>query len=1366
MTKLRFISFSVVCAALLVSTIFSGPAAIKAQTAASAARITSRIDETQLVTLTGNTHPAAIAANDRGPVSPDLPFADLTLVLSRAPQQQSAFDAFVASQYDHSSPNFHQWLTPAQIGTRFGPAQSDIDAVSTWLTSHGFAIAQVSPDRMTIDFSGTASQVESAFHTQIHALSVDGVAHIANMTDPQVPAAIAPVVLGIKGLHNFLPHPLHKIGSAVQFDTQSGKWQRVDATNADSIAGGAKSLTEIAGRLTPQFGIGTPASSSNFAYLEEDIAPADFATIYNVQPLYNSSITGSGQTIAIAGTSDICLGQSAAPCSGANDVTAFRTAFGLPTTGPAPIQIVANGIDPGVCTSSTNACSNGDLLENSLDVEWSGAVATGAQVVLVTSGYNNQSTPTNDAIYQDAQYVIQNHGNSSFPQVSAASILSLSYGECELFNGTASNVAYNNLWQTAAGVGISVFVASGDSGAPACDQGFDANGNPWSAQYGRAVNGLGSTPYNTAVGGTDFSWCKPVYNSNGTAINGCPNSTSSPGPYWNTSNNTTTGESAAGYVPETPWNDTCLNPIWAAYIESIAPLFSLSTPANPEAACNFIQNEWPTMNSDNVSAGGGQFVIAYFVDTVGGGGGASNCVTNSSGTSIGACSAGTTASTGATTNPTTGATQSSLTLYNNGWPKPIWQSGVIGIPSDGVRDLPDVSFFSGDGALNSATLVCASLFTGATCAATSTSNSSSTNMLEVGGTSVATPQMAGVMALINQKIGTSQGLAAPGLYKLGANQTYANCSAEGPPSANCNFHSIDQGTNAMPCDLGASEGGAVFESGFWHFSTPSAGINSPNCAALNSGDTVGTLVSSGTTPGYNAAAGFNLATGLGSLNVANVVNNWVSDAGTGSTTMTVSPVPSTITINQAMTVTVSVVGAGTPTNTITLSGDGYSATETIGTSPCTSNLVCVFTIPANTLAPGSSIVLTAYYNGDSNFAANSKTATITVNQMAPTVTVSASNGNVANPLPVTVTVAGPTGSVAIPSGTVSLSGGGYSVGGVALSGGIATINIPANSLIAVNDALTVTYGGDANYTGGSIIKTVIMTSGPTITPTVTVTPSPTSPQYSGETLSVAVKVTGSGATPTGSVTLTGGTYTSSATALVSGNASFTIPANALPVATDTITATYTGDSTYLSGNGTSSVSVTQSTFTLGSNPTPSPSTVAPGSSATVSITGTNSSNFYNGTVTFGSNSCVVTTSSITSPNDPPTCSITGSITYANGTASGSATATISTTASVTTELVRPKRGNGKDWLGAGSGVVLAFLVFLGVPARRKSWRAMFGLLVLTAVLSVLSACGGSSGGGSTTIPGTSAGTYTFTATGTGSPAISPAPTTTFTVTVN
>jgi subtilase family serine protease len=896
-------------------------------------RITSPISDDQLVTLRGNLSPFANARNDRGPVSTSLAMPDLTLVLSRSPEQQAAFDQYVNSEYNSSSPNYHQWLTPEEIGERFGPSENDIGTIAKWLASQGFRVWRVTPDRMAIRFSGTAGLAESAFHTRIDNLVVHGVPHIGNMTNPSIPAALAPVVVGIKALHNFLPRPLHTPLNKVQFNRDLGGWQRVAngaaATSGTassspfhfaSPAAAARSAAVNSAGPHPLFGINVPASEDESAYLEEDVTPWDFATIYNVTPLWNDGINGTGETIAIAGTSDIDL----------SDVTTFRSAFGLPA-GSAPNEIDTNGLATE-CTSSTAICGIGDLEENTIDVEWSGAVAPDAQIDLVVSGQNTAGTV--DSVYDSAQYVVDNL---------TARILNVSYGECELGNGTAENIAYYDLWQSAAAEGISVFVAAGDSGSASCDDGGDEIGNPYSAQYGLSVSGLASTPFNTVVGGTDFSWCQPTINSSGDVV-GCPTSSTSQGSpaYWNTTNNTTTEpyESAAGYVPEIPWNDTCDSPIMAAYLESYAAASGVAGVSNAEAACNFVQNNWEYIYEESGN------MLAPFVDTIGGSGGASNCVVNTDDSDPN----DPTCTTGATT---TGTANGSIALTNDGWQKPSWQSGVTGIPNDGVRDLPDVSFFAGDGELDSAYLVCVSAVGNCTY-----SNTSENTAEEAGGTSFASPAMAGVMALINEKAGSPQGLPNAELYQLAYDQDYADCSAEGPPQSGCYFHGIDQGTNSMPCDLGASIGGAVYEDGNWEQGEVYEGINSPNCTALNEGDTVGTLtstsvVSSGNSAGvaYNAGepAGYNMATGLGSLNVANVVdapNTWISATGTGSAPLTYS---------LAATTPSGISPGGTATSTITGQTSSTNYTGTVALNACilTSSSVSNPTDPPECSVSGS-----------------------------------------------------------------------------------------------------------------------------------------------------------------------------------------------------------------------------------------------------------------------------------------------------------------------------------------------------------------------------------------------------------------------------
>jgi subtilase family serine protease len=815
-------------------------------------RIVLPVEESQLISLTGNTPPASNSINDRGPVSPSLQLTDLILVLKRDPALQAGFDTFIVSQYDPTSPNFHLWLTPAEVSARFGPSAADVYAVSNWLGAHGLSVNEVAPDGMTIRFSGTTTQIQATFHTSLHNLLVDGQSHIANMADPQIPAALGPVVFGVKALHNFLPRPEHRAGPLVRFNPSAGQWQ--------SAASAGSSMQPALAGLRPELGITIGSGSS--AYTVEDVAPYDFATIYNVLPLWNATtpIDGTGQTIAIAGISDINLA----------DVASFRQIFGLPA-GIAPKIVVANGVDPGECTATSGACTIDDLTENTLDVEWSGAIAKNASIVLVVSG---QTSPMTDTVYSSSNYVIQN---------ATAKILSVSYGECELALGTAGNAAYNNMWQTAAAEGIAVFVAAGDAGAATCDQG-QAQSVPYTAQYGLSVSGLASTPYDTAVGGTDLNW--------GTTA----------APYWNSSNNSTTGASAAKYVPEIPWNDTCTNPLllpvlqeWAQTLQKAG--YSASSPIDAESACNFV-NQWYLSVYNGTSP---KVNLAVLLNTVGGGGGMSNC-TNSDGATLVSCS--------------------------GGYVKPSWQANVSGIPSDGSRGLPDVSFFAGNGLLGSSYLVCVSA-NGA--CLTSTSPAAEPVAQEVGGTSVGTPAMAGVMALINQKMAAPQGSPNAELYSIAAKQNYSNCKAESvSTTGSCSFNDVDTGTIAMPCDAGSAD-----------------------CTVSHTGDVIGIL------SGFNAGTGFDLASGLGSLNISNVVNSWTATVGVTPATVTVTPAQNTVFINQALQVTVTVEGSsGTPTGNVTIAGGGYDGgAETLASGSYT------FTVPAGSIAPGA-YTLTGSYQGE------------------------------------------------------------------------------------------------------------------------------------------------------------------------------------------------------------------------------------------------------------------------------------------------------------------------------------------------------------------------------------------------------------------
>src|SRR6266478_9777358 len=264
------------CALLFVSLLSSPFMRVEAQTANIPARNTQAVDEKNHVVLKGNVHPLARPEFDHGPVADAQPLNRMLLLLQRSSDQELALRQLLDDQQSKSSPNYHAWLTPEQFGKQFGPADADVQAVTQWLTSQGFAGINVGLGRQVIEFSGTAGQVRNAFRAEIHRFVVNNEEHMANATDPQIPAALSPVVAGVVSLHNF-PRKSHAkvLG---QFRRTIGK------------AG-----------LEPLFSFPDPFNGRTFYGL----APGDFATIYNSKPLIAAGNDGTGQTIAIVGETNI-----------------------------------------------------------------------------------------------------------------------------------------------------------------------------------------------------------------------------------------------------------------------------------------------------------------------------------------------------------------------------------------------------------------------------------------------------------------------------------------------------------------------------------------------------------------------------------------------------------------------------------------------------------------------------------------------------------------------------------------------------------------------------------------------------------------------------------------------------------------------------------------------------------------------------------------------------------------------------------------------------------------------------------------------------------------------------------------------------
>lgn len=432
------------------------------------------VDVSQRIELKGHIAIWARPAVDVGPVAPDLPLQHLRVILRRSPAQEQAFEQLLQAQQTPGSPQYHHWLTPQQLGQRYGISQYDISAITSWLQSQGLQVESVAKSRMFLTFSGSAAAVGKALGTEFHYYSVAAqvqsqqqtVKLISINTEPTIPAALAPVMQGFTGLVQHRITPLHRMRTA-----------------------------SIAAR--PQF---SNCSNGSCQYF---LMPADFATIYDINSVYNAGVNGTGEHIALVGRSRV----------DSNDIAEYEQLAGLPNQQPNEI-IPTNGTDPGV----TN---DGNQDEATLDVDRSFGTAPSAGVDLIASA----SSSTQDGVDIASGYAIDDQVDP---------ILNISFGDCESDAGQASVQAWDTLAQQGAAEGISIFVASGDAGALGCK----LNGaTPPSGVMPSSPNYLCSTSYVTCVGGTEF------------------NDTANPSQYWSANNATSTMGSALSYIPEGAWNE-------------------------------------------------------------------------------------------------------------------------------------------------------------------------------------------------------------------------------------------------------------------------------------------------------------------------------------------------------------------------------------------------------------------------------------------------------------------------------------------------------------------------------------------------------------------------------------------------------------------------------------------------------------------------------------------------------------------------------------------------------------------------------------------------------------------------------------------
>jgi subtilase family serine protease len=481
---------------------------------AEAPRVTQAVDN-HVVAALENTHLALVARTTlAGRVDDTTPMNHMHLILRPSTSRASALATLIAQQHDPASAKFHQWLTPEEFGNAFGAADADIAAVKSWLVLQGFTVHGIYPNKLQIDFSGTAGQVRQAFHTQENRYVVNHVTHIANAGDISVPAALHDVVVGVAGLNDFRPQPLHVAPQVAQFDRGKSNFK----------------IKQIASTQA-----GTPGHLAvNFVGGVRGLVPYDMQTIYNVSPLYTSGLTGAGITIAVVEDQDMVPG----------DWSNFVSQFGLGGYGGTFTQFQPQ-LTPstGNCTDPGGATPDTESIETVLDSEYSTAIAPGAHIWVATCSDSNTSNFFG-GVFTAADNLINNTNAAGRPNV-----ISASYGYGEGYTDTASKTAIDLMWAQADAEGISVFVSSGDSGSNPSFNGSIING------VGVDANAFATSPNDTAVGGTDTA----------DVLDGTTSK------YFNSTFNAVYG-SAKSYVPEITWNESCGNTVAASKLAHVSAL--------------------------------------------------------------------------------------------------------------------------------------------------------------------------------------------------------------------------------------------------------------------------------------------------------------------------------------------------------------------------------------------------------------------------------------------------------------------------------------------------------------------------------------------------------------------------------------------------------------------------------------------------------------------------------------------------------------------------------------------------------------------------------------------------------------------------
>jgi len=1303
--------WTAVCAVVVAMAI-----SMAAQITARPNRITQNLTSGPIVKMAGMVHPLTQRASDMGAVDSEMQMDAVTLNIGLTAAQQTELKGLLDAQQDPNSSLYHQWLTQEQYGARFGLTDEDLNKVTSWLNAQGLKVKSVANSRNAITFGGKAWQVESAFHTQLHKYALDGETHFANATDLRVPAGLGSVLLTVRGLDNFRP---------------KAKVQKLTPT--------------------PQF---TTHSGTHF------ITPGDWVKIYDMAPIYNAGYTGTGMHVGV-------VGQTYVP---QDDIDHFRSAAGLSTT-----KLNYHCISSADCTDAAGTSTDGDLMESDLDIELAGSIAKNATVDFIYASHSDANQDAFDAM----RYAVQSYqvGGAVVP------VLSASYGTCEQAITTGNATWFLNIAQQANAQGQTIVVSSGDSGAAGCDPHDDSS--VVSTSLGLSADVPADVPNITGVGGTvlnDYSDPSAYWNSSTstttTALSYIPetswNESSSDGliaggggvstffiqPSWQTAPSNFTG-SAGRFVPDVSftasWNHD-------GYL-ICTPNYDVKS--GTSCTNGFLSSTDYIFFAGGTSAGAPSFagILTLLTQKFG---------------PLG------------NVNPTLYALAAKASTYNTvfhdittGNNQVPCTTGAVGCVNGevGYQATSGYDLVTGLGSIDAGALLTA-MTSESNLATTTTTVSATPISPTMGSTTSLTASVSSTTA------GTISGtiVFANGDTKLGSstisNGTATLSGVQITPANGfvASTRSLITANYDGDTTFGTSIGNETLTPAALP-ATTTAVTATPNSLVVGSATTLTATITSSTAGAISGAVTFKIGavtigtatatSGTATLNTFTTSSNgfmigsniiaasYGGDplnyaASSGTTTLTVVDTPSTTTTVTASPNSLTAGGTTNLTATVTSTGSGTikgivnfiaNNNALLGTATVTSGTATLDNVTVNAahyFMIGTNPVTASFISADANFAASTGATTITMvglpTKTVVTVTPTSVLINGTMSLSVSATPAVPNSYVSFqttagvsPFGSLALSSNGTDT----LSGVLANA---ANGFSIGTNTIVASLNANGDYAASSGTTTVTATPQPATTTTVTATPN--SVLIDGTTTLTATVTSATAGTPTGTIRFLNGANYVAGAQLSNGTA--TLPNISLEkygftIGTDSITASYSGDTNFAASSGTT-------TLTVGAGPSytlvPSATAVSASAGGSATVTLNLASTNYAGIVTFATS----VSSGVISASAP-------SVTLTSG-GTGSTTLTITATTSAA------NRAPSVPWKSGGA---LVFVALVGVPITRRSRKGLAILLMMVAISAVgfMVAC---SGGSSAAAP-KSPRTYTVVVTPTGNGTVANASATTITVTV-